>query len=155
MAEIVEDPWRWFHQHLALDERVAVMQSPHGRLPASVTERLVLGGDHSRVVGYQWLTASVASARWELSPETASLLDQVLAQLEHWWTNLTDEHRTFITEHRHGEFPASYGEIVDAASASPFDWAKRHIVISARNGPGGEFRLMPLVEAFVEMKARG
>lgn len=143
-----DDPWSWFHEVLDLNERVTVLDDPYRELPHSLVEQLMKRP--GIVSPERWGNDPL---RWPLSGPASRRLATAKAQLEHWWEHLTDESRDYLIEHRNGQLAGEYADLVYEASANPRSESDALVVVLLRDVKN-RFSLPPVVQAFVELKAR-
>jgi len=85
----------------------------------------------------------------------ADILDHHRRQLDRWWQDLTPEKHAYLIKYRDGELDKDYADTVQAASTNPLNDPNALVVIVARDlKNNGRFRLPPMVDVYVEMKAR-
>lgn len=137
----------WFHR-LSMNDKVHLLRDPYGALPARLIDQLLA---RPGVVGTYW-ASQISSTRWILATAEAAKLADQRDQLEWWWTNLSDDDRTYLIDHRDEEFPSNYASLVRNASSTDANPAL--VVVMVTDNRTGQFRLPLMVDVFVELQAR-
>jgi hypothetical protein len=95
--------------------------------------------------------AALSGPRLDLPASVADVFDQ----LDGWWEALTSEQQAYLIKYRAGELDEDYADTVQAASADPANDPNGLVVVVVRDlKNNNRFRLPPMVDVYVEMKAR-
>jgi hypothetical protein len=96
--------------------------------------------------------AALSGPGRDLPASVAGILDQ----LDLWWEDLTSEQQAYLIKYRAGELDGDYADTVQAASSTdPANGPNGLVVVVVRDlKNNNRFKLPPMVDVYVEMKAR-
>jgi len=145
MTDDGRDDMSWFHQQLTADEQVDLLRHPHKQLPAELAERL------PGVM--EWWFADPEGTKF-LAPQASNKLDDYRAQLDYWWSCLSDADKQYFIAHRDDELPGEYAQTVMGAGGAHHTGAPVLAIAIVQDTGTGGFRLPAMVRVYVELKAR-
>lgn len=147
MANAVPPDMSWFST-FPIEDQVRLLSDPGDWLSPELARRL------HKAPGLWWWKGAGEKAL--LSPEAEHRVAEVAAQLDHWWQHaLSSEQREYILSHRADELADDYAEAVKAANENPLGDPPALFVVLVRDSKNNnQFRLPPLIRAYVELVAR-
>lgn len=146
------DPLWWYYQ-LSPAEQVDVLSSPNGRLPADLVERFSKRPGWVSGTAF-WVSNPSSTASFTLAGEPARILEDYRAQLDYWWSCLSNDDKAFLIDHRNEELPGEYARKVMNASGAYRSGATLLAVAISQDTRTQRFRLPRIVRIYVEWKAR-
>jgi hypothetical protein len=138
------------YHSLPMDVKVVLLKKPHGTVPAQLVPRLseLPGTTAAQTI---WVSNPPSDTGFTLHGELPDRLDSIRAHLGQWWSTLDPEVQNYLIENRDSELDGHYkGAVMCAGDGSPDGL----IVAVVQDEKTGQFRLPPIVDVYVELKAR-
>jgi hypothetical protein len=131
--------------------KVDLLDNPHGRVPADLIPRLSQVPGTSAVSQAVWLSNPPRDPGFRLAGELPDQLEHARIHLDNWWETLDPEVRDHFIENRDSEIDGHFkGAVMCAGDGKPDGL----IVAVVQDEKTGGFRLPPMVDVYVELKAR-
>ncbi|SEH75038.1 hypothetical protein SAMN04489835_3630 [Mycolicibacterium rutilum] len=147
---MTEDALSVYRSLTSMDVKVALMVSPHGPVPAQLVPKLSqLRG--TAAVQSTWPSNRQPNEPFTLQGELPDRLERIRQHLDQWWSKVGPEVQNYLIENRDGELDADYKAAVMDAGDGNLDGL---IVAVVQDNNTEKFRLPPIVDVYVEMKAR-
>lgn len=136
---------------LPMDVKVALVERPHGTVPAALVPKLNKLPSTFAAMTVWTSNPPSSSDAFTLHGELPDRLERIREHLDQWWSNLDTEVQGYLIENRKGELDGHYkGAVMCAGDGRPDGL----IVLVVQDENTGRFRLPPIIDVYVELKAR-
>jgi hypothetical protein len=147
---MAEDALAVYRSLASMDAKIALLANPYGPVPPQLIPRLEqLRGTY--LVQASWPSNGQPNEPFTLRGELPDRLEQVRQHLDRWWSGLDPDVKSHLIEHRNKELDERYEQTISAAEDNSIGL----VVVLVHDNKTRGFRLPPLLDVYVEMKARG
>ena len=138
---------------LPMDLKVALLEKPHGTVPAGLVPRLSKLPSTFAAMTTFFSNASLpdSDSAFTLHGDLPDKLEGIREHLDHWWSNLDADVQQYLIQNRNNELDGAYkAAVMSAGDGKP----EGLIVAVVQDTNSGAFRLPPIIDVYVEMIGR-